>query len=226
MEKIVISTLHQEVAKRIRELISAGALKKGQKIDEKALCESMGVSRTPVRESLRILHSEGLIDLIPHRGAYVSKPCIEDIQEMFEVMSTLEGMCARLAVQNLTPQDLKRIESLHGKLEQYYGEWDHRGYLEHNEVLHLFVQELAGNKILNEVIDGLRRKILLYRHEQLYRPERFHQSVQEHREILDAFQLKDPAAAESVMKRHLLNQGKALVGLYASKKEKGKRQAA
>ncbi len=226
MEKITTSTLHQEVAKRIRELIRSGELRRGQKIDEKALCESMGVSRTPVRESLRILHSEGLIDLIPHRGAYVSRPCIEDIQEMFDVMSTLEGMCARLAVEKTAPSDLKTMESLHDKLEQCYAEWDHRGYLEHNEVLHLFVQELAGNKILNDVIDGLRRKILLYRHEQLYRPERFHQSVQEHREILDSFQRGDAATAESAMKRHLLNQGKALVGLYASKKDKGKRRAA
>jgi signal transduction histidine kinase len=79
---------------------------RGQKIDEKFLCQTMGVSRTPVRESLRILNSEGLVDLIPHKGAYVSQPPIEEIRDMFEVMSVLEGMCARLATLKMSEKDL------------------------------------------------------------------------------------------------------------------------
>ena len=217
MHKIRTKTLHQEIVAQIQEMIRKGILVKGQKIDEKRLCESMGVSRTPVREALRLLKSDGLIDLIPHKGAYVSQPCIEEINDMFEVMSVLEGTCARLAVANMKGKDFKRIESLHKELEEHYRNRDYEAYLKKNHIFHVFIQELAGNKVLNDVINGLRQKILLYRQKQLYQPERFHQSIQEHRDLLQAFRKKDPSSAESLMKHHLLMQCKALVGLYASK---------
>jgi len=215
MHKIETRTLHQEVVDQVREMIRRGQLVKGQKVDERFLCESMGVSRTPVRESLRILHSEGLIDLVPHRGAFVREPPIEEIKDMFEVMSLLEGMCARVATQKMTEKDLKKIEALHQKLEGHYGKRDHESYLDTNNVLHTFIQELSGNKTLNEVITGLRQKILLYRHRQLYHQNRFEESIQEHRDILEAFRMKDAARAEASMKRHLMKQCEALIELYA-----------
>jgi DNA-binding GntR family transcriptional regulator len=217
MYKIRAKTLHQEIVGQIRKMIEKGILAKGQKIDEKSLCESMGVSRTPVREALRLLKSEGLIELIPHKGAFVSQPCIEEINDMFEVMSVLEGTCARLAATHLKKKDLQKIEALHEELETHYQNRDYDTYLKKNHVLHVFVQELAGNKVLNDVINGLRQKILLYRQRQLHQPERFDQSIQEHRNLLGAFRRRDPDSAESLMKHHLLMQCKALVGLYASK---------
>jgi DNA-binding GntR family transcriptional regulator len=219
MHRIRAKTLHQEVTDQIRKMIRSGALIKGQKIDEKYLCDTMGVSRTPVRESLRMLHSEGLIDLIPHKGAYVSQPPIKEIKDMFEVMSVLEGTCARLAAENMKEKDFRRIEALHGKLERHYQNRDHEAYLKVNNTLHVFVQELSGNKVLNDVINGLRQKILLYRHKQLYQPERFQESVREHRDLLTAFRDRDPVLAETVMKRHLIKQCEALVRLYAKNRQ-------
>jgi DNA-binding GntR family transcriptional regulator len=219
MHKIQAKILHQEVANQIREMIRNGTLVKGQKVNEKQLCESMGVSRTPVRESLRMLSSEGLIDLIPHKGAYVSQPPIKEISDMFEVMSVLEGTCARLATKKMTEKNLAKIEALHQKLEKHYRKRDHEGYLDNNKTYHVFIQELSGNKVVNDVINGLRQKILLYRHRQLYQPERFDQSIQEHRDLLEAFRKRDAALAEKLMKRHLIKQCEALVGLYASKEE-------
>jgi DNA-binding GntR family transcriptional regulator len=226
MHKIRPRTLHQEVALQIQKMINKGLLVRGQKINEKALCESMGVSRTPVREALRLLKSEGLIDLIPHKGAYISQPCIEEINDMFEVMSVLEGTCARLAVTKMKEKDLQRIESLHEDLEEQYRKRNHEAYLKRNNVFHSFIQELAGNKVLNGVINGLRQKILLHRQRQLYQPERFDQSIKEHRDLLNAFRKKNPASAESLMQKHLLMQCKALVGLYASKDAKEGERAA
>ncbi|MGM0664385.1 MAG: GntR family transcriptional regulator [Thermodesulfobacteriota bacterium] len=217
MQKILSKTLHQEVADQIRGMIRGGDLVCGQKINERALCETMGVSRTPVRESLRLLHSEGLIELVPHKGAYVSKPRIEEIKDMFEVMGMLEGMCARLAVQRIGERDILRIESLHGKLERHYADQNRERYLEVNHELHVLLQELSGNKSLQDVINGLRQKILLYRHRQLYHKNRFEQSMTEHRKILDAFRLRDPERAENAMKKHLKNQCEALVDYYAGK---------
>lgn len=214
MHKIQAKTLHQEIANQIRGMIRNGFLVKGQKIDEKHLCESMGVSRTPVREALRILSSEGLIDLIPNKGAYISQPPIKEIKDMFEVMSVLEGTCARLATKKMEEKDFRKIEALHQELEKHYSKRNHEAYLENNNAYHVFIQELPGNKVLNDVINGLRQKILLYRHRQLYQPERFKQSIEEHRNLLEAFRKRDAALAERLMKRHLLKQCDALVGLY------------
>jgi DNA-binding GntR family transcriptional regulator len=188
----------------------------GQKVDEKVLCDSLGVSRTPVRESLRILHSEGLIDLIPHKGAYISTPKIDEIKDMFDVMGMLEAMCARLATERMSPQDLKKIRSLHKELEHHYANQNREMYLEVNNVLHLLIQELSGNKALQDVLKGLRQKILLYRHRQLYQKNRFDQSIREHREILAAFEKRDARLAEISLKHHLEKQCEALVDYYAA----------
>ncbi len=221
MRKIETRTLHQEVAAQIREMILEGTLLRGQKIDEKGLCQAMGVSRTPVRESLRILSSEGLIDLIPHRGAFVRQPPIEEINDMFEVMSVLEGMCARLATTRMETRDLERIEQLHGELEHHYHNRDHKAYLRVNQELHVLIQHLSGNRVVHEVVNGLRQKVLLYRQEQLYRPDRFDQSMEEHRNLLEAFRRQDAAMAEQVMQEHLLKQCRALKGLYAAGRATG-----
>lgn len=214
MHRISAKSLHEEVAAQIRQMIRDGLLQRGQKIDETYLGESMGVSRTPVRESLRILQAEGLVELIPHKGSYVSQPHLDEIRDMFEVMGVLEGTCARLATQKMNETHFKKIESLHRELERHYQKRDHEAYLSVNNDFHLLIQDLTGNKILKEVINGLRRKILLYRHRQLYHLDRFDQSIQEHRYLLEAFRKRDAFLAETCMKRHLANQCKALLELY------------
>jgi DNA-binding GntR family transcriptional regulator len=226
MQKIEAKTLHQEVTSRLREMIRAGELSRGQKIDEKHLSELMGVSRTPVREALRILHSAGLVDLIPRKGAYVTQPSIEEIQDLFEVMSVLEGTCARLAASRMTKEDLNKIETLHRSLEEHFRRRDHEAYLETNHYIHLMIQQLSGNKVLNDVLNGLRQKVLLYRHRQLYYKDRFEKSMQEHRLILEALQKEDPSRADEAMKKHLSKQCEALVDLYTREQKKAYRQRA
>lgn len=212
VSKILIKPLHQEVAERVRELILSGVLKTGDRIVETEMCSSLGISRTPMREALRILSSEGLIEVVPNKGAYVAQPSMNEIREMFEVMSILEGACARVAAERMSNSDFRKIEDIHQLLEQHYEAKDHERYLEVNHSYHVLVQEMAGNKVLDGVINGLRQRILLYRYRQLYQPDRFTASIQEHRDLLEAFRNRDPATAEGVMKRHLMNQCKALVG--------------
>lgn len=212
VSKIPIKPLHLEVADRVRQMILNGELKKGERILEAEMCTSLGISRTPFREALRILSSEGLIDVVPNRGAYVAQPSAKDIREMFEVMSILEGACARVAAERMTASDFRKIEGTHQTLEAHYAAKDHERYLAVNHAYHVLVQEMAGNKILDEVINGLRQKILLYRHRQLYQTDRFAASIQEHRDLLEAFRRRDAEAAESLMKRHLMNQCEAIVG--------------
>lgn len=221
MHRISAKSLHEEVAAQIRQMIRDGLFQRGQKIDETYLGESMGVSRTPVRESLRILQAEGLVDLIPHKGSFVSQPPLDEIRDMFEVMEILEGTCARLATQDLRQKDFKKIEALHRELEKHYQHRDHEAYLSVNNDFHMLIQDLTGNKILKEVINGLRQKILLYRHRQLYHLDRFDQSIREHRQILEAFRKRDSLLAETSMKQHLANQCKALLELSDGARKEG-----
>ena len=214
MTMITLETTHQKVVELMSEMIQRGDLQRGEKLNEMKLCDMLGVSRTPIREALRSLHTMGLIDLVPHKGAFVSQFSADETKDMFEVMSTLEGMCARLATQKMSNADFEKIEVLHKNLEKYYRTKDHKEYLETNQEYHSFVQKIAGNKALNEVVNGIRQKILLCRHKQLYLPKRFDCSIKEHRNILEAFRQRDEKKAEKLMSKHLLAQAKALVAQY------------
>jgi DNA-binding GntR family transcriptional regulator len=215
MLRIPIKSLHQEVAWRIRDMIRKGQLQKGDKIVEKELCQNLGISRTPLREALRLLSSEGLIELVPNKGAHVAEPSMGDIREMFWIMSILEGTCARECAEKMNEEGMKRLDDLYGKLEKHAQEKNHEKYMAVNHKYHTLIQELAGSKILSEVISGLRQKILLYRYKQIYQPNRLETSMQEHCDLQDAFRKKDPEAAERRMRDHLIRQCEALASLYS-----------
>lgn len=208
--KIEKEPLHIQIADRLREMIMTGALREGDKINENELCASMGVSKTPLREALRVLNVEGLISLIPNRGSYVTRPTIEEIVEMFDVMSLLEGYCARAACARMSERDFMRIERLHARLEKHFDHRDQDAYIRVNNQYHSLVQELAGNRTLNQIVSGLRKKILLYRFKSLNLPQRFENSIQEHRQLLEAFRQRDGRMAEALMQTHLRNQSLAM----------------
>jgi len=139
---------------------------------------------------------------------------MNEIQEIFEVIGVLEGTCARLTAEKMTTAGWRKIERLHRKLETHYAEGDREKYVAVNNVFHALVQELAGNRVLDDIVARLREKAALYRHQQIYEDRRFDESIREHREILDALRRRDPDAAESHMKCHLDRQCKALINLY------------
>lgn len=215
MRKIQTGYLAQKAADKIREMIRKGALKKGDRLLEEPMCQAMGVSRTPLREALRILSSEGLIELIPNKGAYIAQPSIEDIEKMFFVMSILEGTCARLCAEKMDEKGLRRLDDLYQKLEEHCHAEDREKYMAVNHSFHSLVQERAGNKVLSEVINGLRQKILLYRYRQIYQPGRLQESMQEHRDLQKALRERNPEAAEKFMQEHLTRQFNALKSVYA-----------
>jgi DNA-binding GntR family transcriptional regulator len=214
VKRIDVRALHREVASKLLEMIRKGVLVRGQRLIESEICAQIGVSRTPLREALRVLESEGLVELFPHKGVFIRQPSMREIQEMFEVMSALEGMCARMAAEKMTAAGWRKVQRLHQKLEIHYAEGDREKYIAVNQVFHAFVQELAGNRVLDEVVANLREKVALYRHQQIYEDKRFDESMREHREILDALHRRDPDAAERRMKRHLDLQCRALIRLY------------
>jgi len=210
MRAIKKNTLHEETANRLRDMIMTGELKEGDKIKENELCASLDISKTPLREALRVLSAEGLVRLVPNRGAYLSRPTLEEIKEMFDVMSVLEGLCARVSAEKMTDKELLSLEKLHKKLEETFQRNDQKGYIHYNNLYHAFLQKTAKNNTLNQIVNGLRQKILLYRFESLSHAERFEQSVEEHRKLQDAFRKRDPEGAENLMKSHLNQASRAV----------------
>jgi len=166
-ERILSQALYLQVADRLRDQIYQHDLAPGDAIDEMALCERFGISRTPLREALKVLSSEGLIELIPRRGSFVRSMDIDELNELFPVMVVLEGLCAREAVENSTEHDLQQLESMHEKLEEFAAQGNIDGYYEQNFVFHQAVQDLSGNKWLQRVIGDLRKVLRLARHMQL-----------------------------------------------------------
>jgi len=204
------ATYHVQIADMLRDMIMTGKLKEGDKVNEGKLCETTGISKTPMREALRVLSVEGLIRLVPNRGAFVTKPEFEEIVEMFDVMSLLEGFCAREACEKMTSKNFSRLEKLHAKLEANFERHDQEEYIRINNQYHSLVQEIAGNRTLNQIVDGLRKKILLYRFQSLNLPARFASSIREHRDLLEAFRQRNHSRAEALMREHLQNQAQAL----------------
>ena len=210
-ERILSQALYMQVADRLRDQIYQHELIPGDPIDEMALCERFGISRTPLREALKVLNSEGLIELIPRRGSFVRSMEIEELNELFPVMAVLEGLCAREAVENCTAQDLQQLETMHEKLENYVKESNIDAYYEQNFVFHQAVQDLSANKWLQRVIGDLRKVLRLARHMQLTIPGRLEESLEEHRQIMQAFSKHDPDMADQNMQKHLKQQWNSLV---------------
>ncbi len=202
--------LYLEVADRLRERIYSQSLKPGDWIDEKVLCEELGISRTPLREALKVLHAESLVELVPRRGCYVRTLDGDGLNELFPVMAALEGLCARLAVENCSAKQLRELDRMHAQLEKAAAAGDVDRYFDENHVFHRAVQELSGNRWLQRITSELRGVLRLARHRQLTVPGRLEQSLHEHRAIMDAFREHRPVEAQEAMERHLCRQQQAL----------------
>jgi len=202
--------LYEQVADLVRQRIYDGQLIPGEAIDERALCELYEISRTPLREALKVLSREGLVELKPNRGCFVRNVEMAELAELFPVMSVLEGLAARQAAENLTDQDLAELEQMHEELERRAQSGDITAYYEANSAFHMKVQALSDNRWLQRVGSELRQVLKLARHSQLTIPGRLSASLQEHREILGAFRQRDAAGADRLMQTHLMAQWRIL----------------
>ena len=212
---IVSTALYQEVAERLRQRIFAHDLAPGSWIDEQALAEHYGISRTPMREALKVLASEGLVTLRPRRGCYVTELTEQDLDDIFPVLALLEGRCAYQAVTRARPADLARLRAAHNLLARTAASGDVPAFFVANQQFHRQVQQLAGNRWLLQVIDDMRKVLKLNRHDSLSREGRVGESLNEHRAIMQAIEAGDAAAAQARMHDHLLNGRAALAALAA-----------
>lgn len=208
--RIAPTALYQEVAERLRQRIFDHELRPGTWIDEQTLAEQYGISRTPLREALKVLASEGLVLLKPRRGCYVAEISPQDLDDIFPLIALLEGRCAGEAAHKATPADQEILKSLHEKLEHSAKENRIADFFEANQEFHKMLQELSGNRWLVSVIHDLRRVLKLSRIYSLSLEGRLQQSLGEHRAILTALLAKDAPLAEKRMHDHLLAGREAL----------------
>lgn len=210
MTRIAPTALYQEVAERLRQRIFAHELTPGDWIDEQKMAEEYGISRTPLREALKVLAAEGLVDLKPRRGCYVTEISRQDIDDIFPLMAMLEGRCAFIAVQLAKPADIRGLKTIHEKLELAAKESRIDAFFEANQEFHRRIQELTNNRWLLSVIQDLRKVLKLSRLHSLSLEGRLQQSLEEHRVIMAAFEAGDAEKAEKSMHDHLLYGREAL----------------
>lgn len=214
--RIVRQALYLEVADRLRTMIDDRTLQPGAWIDEVALAASLGTSRTPMREALKVLAAEGLVRLEPRRGCFVNALTEQDLDEIFPLMALLEGRCAYEAARNATQADLDALEGLHADLSRYAQAGDIDAYYETNYQIHEAIQQLAGNRWLSGVVSDLRKVLRLSRHKSLKLPGRIQESCAEHLSVFSALKAHDSEGAEALMKTHVLRQRGALRMLDAA----------
>jgi len=211
---IASPALYQQVAERLRTRIYAHELPPGGWIDEQALALEYGISRTPLREALKVLASEGLVTLKPRRGCYVTELSEVDLDEIFPVMALLEGRCAAEATLRASDADLMRLSAIHDELEAHARKGDVDRFFEVNHNFHAALQLLAGNRWLSLLIDDTRKMLKLTRRDSLRVDGRLKQSLAEHRSILKAIRRRDANEAARRMHDHLLSGRAALAKLY------------
>lgn len=208
--RLVLSSLHDEVAAKLRERIFSGALVPGGFIDEPALCAELSISRTPLREALKVLTAEGLVRHEPRRGCFVRQVTEQDLDEIFPVIALLEGRCAYEAARNATDADLQALDQLHERLQRNAGARRITEYYETNFAIHEAIIVLANNRWLAQVIGDLRKIVKLARLQQLHAPGRLEQSLSEHMAVYAALKARDAEGAEAAMRTHLTRQRVAL----------------
>src|SRR5881392_2792441 len=204
--RLVTNSLHDEVASQLRARIFDGELTPGTFLDEARLAEQMRISRTPLREALKVLTAEGLVRHEPRRGCFVNEVTEQDLEQIFPVIALLEGQCAREAAVHASDADLQALEALHDRLQRHAKARHINDYYAANFAIHEAIIALANNRWLAQVIGDLRKIVKLARLQQLHAPGRLEQSLTEHMAVFAALKARDPDGAEAAMRTHLVRQ--------------------
>lgn len=199
------SSLRAKVFKSIRQDILVGKYQRGEELTESGLAESLGVSRTPVREALRQLELEGLVELVPNKGAFVTGISDKDIQDIYEIRSRLEGLCARWAAKNITQEQLDEMEEIL-YLTEYHVRKEHYEQLsELDGRFHELLYEASHSRIMAHELSGFHQYVQLARKQSLKNSKRSLRSNEEHQRILEALKAHDEDLAEKLATEHILN---------------------
>ncbi len=209
---IVRAPLHVQVAERLRVGIDSGELAPGARLNEVELCNDMGVSRTPLREAIRSLATEGLVELQPNRGAIVSVVSSEDVTEILPIMASLEGLGGRLAAVNMKSEKILQVRNIHNQMISHYRNGAVDDYFETNRLIHELITEGSGNQTLVDTINNLSAKVRRARFSAHMTQESWAKAVAEHEEMIDALESRDSNRLESVLIQHIETKRTTIIG--------------
>lgn len=209
---IVRAPLHVQVAERLRVLIDSGELAPGARLNEVELCNDMGVSRTPLREAIRSLATEGLVELQPNRGAIVSVISREDVTEILPIMASLEGLGGRLAAVNMEREKILQVRNIHNQMIDHYKNRKVDDYFQTNRLIHELITEGSGNQTLVDTINSLSAKVRRARFSAHMTEESWAKAVAEHEEMINALESRDPHRLEAVLIQHIETKRTTIIG--------------
>jgi DNA-binding GntR family transcriptional regulator len=206
-------SLHDEILARLRDHIVEGNIADGGRVPERQLCEMLGISRTPLREALKVLASEGLVELLPNRGARVRQLSEHDLVELFDVMGGLEGLAGRLACENISDAEIAEIERLHYEMYGFYLHRDMHGYFRVNQLIHQKIVEASRNAVLLNTYANFAGRIRRVRYSANFarKRERWGEAMREHETILDALRRRAGSELSDILFVHLRNKRTAAV---------------
>ena len=212
-------TKQDYVYEQLYNAILSGRFKPGEHLVLEDLADEMGTSRTPLREAIRRLQTEGLVEFTPHRGAVVTELSVEELIELYHIRSVLDGLAARLAAENLSQKELARLEKITIQSEQKLDPQNPDGFEDFNRDFHEIIYRGANAPRLYEMIASLYAQARRHRHLSLLSPGRISQILVEHRNILNALIARDANAAELYAREHHDNTAKVLVQLVTERFE-------
>jgi DNA-binding GntR family transcriptional regulator len=195
--------LYEEVAELLRQRIFRRELEPGSWIDEVKLAQEYGISRTPLREALKVLAAEGLVTMKVRRGAYVTEVSEQDLAEVYHLLALLESDAAAAVAERATEAQLQELQALHAELEGAVK--DRERFFALNERFHMRLLEVAGNRWRNQMVADLRKVMKLHRHNSLLKSGRIGESLAEHAAVMEALVQRDPEAAMRKMREHFRN---------------------
>ncbi len=218
-EPVARPSLHEEAVGRLRDLIVQGTLAPGSRVPERILCERLGISRTPLREALKLLAIEGLVELNMNRGATIARLTVGDLDEVFPVMGAIEALSGELACARITEEQLAEIRALHYQMVLHYHRQELPQYFALNQQIHECIQEAAGNPTLSNVYRSLTGRIRRARYVANVTRKRWSQAVAEHEEILKALEDRDGPRLARILKEHLHNKCEAVKAALMAEKD-------
>jgi DNA-binding GntR family transcriptional regulator len=198
--------LHEEATDRLRDLIVQGRLAAGERLNERLLTAQLAVSRTPLREAFKVLATEGLVELLPNRGAIVSLMDPVRLSESLAVMGALEALAGELACRSATDAQLNEIRALHFEMRAYHARGDLAGYFKFNQAIHLKLVKYSGNAVLHNLYRQLNGNVRRARYMANLSKDRWDAAVREHDEILAALGARDIERIKALLSDHLAHK--------------------
>lgn len=208
--------LHDQVVARLRTLLIEGRIAPGAKLNERELSALLRVSRTPLREAIKLLASEGMVDLLPNRGAVAVKLTETDILNTFEVLAELEAMSGELAAKRMTEGELAEVRAMHFEMLASFTRHDLSNYYRLNALIHAAINRAARNPVLTSTYQSINARVQSLRFRTNQNEAKWSRAMQEHEVMIQALQARDGGAMRQVMVKHLLHKRDTIVDLLRS----------